>query len=207
MGISIHAINLYASESTHATNSNSEELFSIGELRSIPDNIAQIITELPKFVENENYLQDYKDVYLAVKNNQKIVEYDLIKPAIENALSLLQKYQSSSSDSEIYHNMVNELNNYYHAIVTESKFIPTADELNQTTRKSRKSKSFCSVCAKNIKTGTLHACNINAGSRVNTPCLTADNVTTTALDACTATIKNLNLCGSFCVNGTCIDPT
>lgn len=39
--------------------------------RCIPDNITQIITELPKILNDENYQEAYKIVYLSLINNEK----------------------------------------------------------------------------------------------------------------------------------------
>jgi len=180
-GIAVTACQIYAAD-TKSTKVSAEELSEISKFRSIPDNVAKIVIELPLILNNERYGQDYRLVHAAVLDNLEIVEYNVAKAAIENALSILKEHAHQSNIS-LYSTMVNDLTTYNNEI-TDGKFIPNEKQLSAISRKSKKkNQSVCNLCAKTIKAGTICACTITASNSITTPTLNANTINVENLNA------------------------
>lgn len=187
------------------------------EFRCVPNDIAQIMIELPKLLSEESYHETYKEAFLSLKNDQRILEYNLIKSAIENALFILRKYKPNSAEERLYQKIVNGLTNYQTDINrANSKYLPNSEELNKIIRRNSKKKSVCSLCANSIKAGSICACNLTVQNNIKVPTLNsttvnaeivnATDVTSDNITATSETVANLTVTGILtvpCANIVC----
>jgi len=202
-------LNAYHVNALESTNLTYQEQTELAEL-TIPDNIAQIITHLPNVLKEENYQESYQNAYFSIIKEERTLKYDLVTSTIDNALSILQKYKSIAANDPYYHKMVNELADYKDTIA-KSLSNSVDPEGNLITRKSKKSKSFCNICAKNIKAGSVHTCNLTATNNISAnnistnglqvSCVNSDNI----VNSGTVQTQNLNT-QNLCVGGTCLNP-
>jgi len=204
-------LNVYQVNALEPTNLKYEEQIKLDEL-TIPDNIAEIITHLPNVLKEENYQNSYENVYLAIKNDTKTLGYDLVISTIDNALSILEKYQFIAANDPHYHKMVNELLVYKDEISKNNAISNLADaEGNLITRKSKKPKSFCNVCAKKIKANTIHTCNLTATNNISANNISSNGLQVSCVNSAnivnsgTVQTQNLNT-QNLCLGGTCLNP-
>ena len=171
----------------------------------VPDAVAQAFFKLTEKLKEECYDENYVSAYSLLNQNERILDHELMRSATTNALNILKKYEKTSSEEELYKSLLNEFNQYLVDLNSNDAridFIPT----DVTTRSSSKKRVFCNLIVKEQLTASkIDACNVKANT-VSASCVASTNVNATGtVNACTIVAKDVEICGNFCINGTCFN--
>ena len=169
----------------------------------VPEQVAQAFLQLTQKLKEEVYDESYFHAYSLLNQNKRIIDQEIMRSAIMNALTVLKKYENTSSEDEIYKSLLNEFNQYLIELNNNDArvdFIPT----DVKRRSSSKKKVFCNLIVKDQLTASkINACNVQANN-LSAQCVGSTNVNATGtVNACTIVAKDVEICGNFCINGTC----
>ena len=171
----------------------------------VPEQVAQAFLQLTQKLKEEAYDESYFHAYSLLNQNKRIIDQKIMKSATMNALNILQKHEKTSSEDELYKNLLNEFNQYLVELNNNDarvEFIPS----DVTRRDSSKKKVFCNLIVKDQLTASkIDVCNVKANN-VSAQCIASTNVNATGtLNTCTIAAKDVEICGNFCINGTCFN--
>ena len=169
----------------------------------VPEGVARAFFQLTEKLKEESYDQNYVNAYSLLNQNKRIIDQELMRLATINALNILKKYDKTSSQEELYKNLLNEFNQYLVDINNNDarvEFVTT----DVTRRSSSKKKVYCNLIVKDQLTAKkIDACNVTANT-VSAQCVASTNVNATGtVNACSIVAKDVEICGNFCINGTC----
>lgn len=145
------------------------------EFAFVPDTVANAIFSLTDYFQLAAYSKKFQEVYLALRQNFRTIEYSNMRAAIAEALTTLTKYEHNNDNSE-YLALKNELIRYQQDLTNKNALIFLGPE--ETTRSGNKCELFCNLLVRDcLRASSINATNITSNNVTITGSLILDGIT------------------------------